>query len=469
MDRTRKIVLSVLALALFSSLSFFNVLLFHTLVEIITVVVAFSIFVIAWNSREFNENHFLGFVGIAYLFIGVFDLFHALSYKNMGIFPANDANLPTQFWIIARYMESVSILLALAFMNRPVKYRALFSLYSFITVFLFIILLYFGAFPDCFVEGKGLTQFKVLSEYLISVLLGISIVRLYQMRQKFDTRIFHVLIASLIFTIASELFFTFYVSVFGLSNIFGHILKLCSFYLIYYALIETGFREPFSFLFKELSDHKDELEEMLEQKDLLNREIHHRVKNNLLIITSLLKLQERQMTDKSAQDAFAESQSRIKAISLIHESLYASDDVRNVDMTKYIKKLTNAIFSSFKVEGGYVRHELDIDPVEMDVNVAIPCGLILNELITNSIKHACQDRDIFSVRIALKDDPPLGYIMVVSDNGPGLPEGFDIDNTDSFGMDIIKSLVTQIEGEITFSNNPGAEFLISIPHMDMYS
>jgi hypothetical protein len=266
--------------------SYYNYLLFHSLAEMFSIIVACGIFMIVWNSRAFIDNNYLLFIGISYLFIGGLDLVHVFAYKGMGIFKGYGANLPTQFWIAARYTESVSLLIAPFFLNRKVKFYFLFSVYS-LSFAILLTSIFAGVFPDCYVEGSGLTTFKIASEYLICLILAGSIFFLYQQRSNFDKNIFSLLVLSIIATIIAELFFTFYISVYGLSNLVGHYFKIISFILIYKAIIETGLVKPYSLLFRNLKQNEETLQE--EQKRLKEALARVKTLSGLLPICSVCK------------------------------------------------------------------------------------------------------------------------------------------------------------------------------------
>jgi hypothetical protein len=234
--------------------TFVNYLLFHSLVEIFSIVVAFSFFMITWNSRHYIKNQYLLFVGIAYLFIAFLDLMHTLSYKGMPIFTDYDY-YANQLWIGARYLESITLVTAFYFLGttRIFKPVALLFVYAVVTSLLIASIFYWKIFPVCFVEGQGLTAFKKISEYVICLILLGCLALLYKNRARFDWKIYNILLLSIICTIISELAFTFYISNYGFSNLIGHYFKLFSFYLIYTAIIETGVREPYEIIFKELN------------------------------------------------------------------------------------------------------------------------------------------------------------------------------------------------------------------------
>jgi signal transduction histidine kinase len=279
--------------------SLYDYLLFHSLVEIFSVLIAFGIFAIAWNCRRFMDNAFFLFLGIAYLFIGGLDLIHALAYKGMGVFRGFQTNLPTQLWISARYMESVSLLIASTFLVRNIKKRFIFIAYILAVSLILSSIFYWHIFPDCFVEGLGLTRFKKVSEYLISSILIGSIILMFKHKTAFDENIFWLLIASIVVTIGSELAFTFYISAYGFSNFAGHFLKAISFYLIYKAIIESSLVRPYSLIFRtlkqreeELSHFNFELEKRVEQRTVaLQKEINDRkhVQRELLRSKAMLQ------------------------------------------------------------------------------------------------------------------------------------------------------------------------------------
>ncbi|MBW2709729.1 MAG: hypothetical protein JRD04_10765 [Deltaproteobacteria bacterium] len=229
--------------------SLYSYLLFHSLAEIFSIVVVWTIFVLAWNSRRIMDNNYLLLIGIAYLFIGGLDLVHTLGYRGMGIFHGYDANLPTQLWIASRYMKSLSLLIAPLFLSRRLRADLVLTIYALITALVLMSVFYWHIFPTCFVEGVGLTPFKKISEYIISIILIGAITLLFQKRKEFDGRVFRLLVAAMVITIAAELAFTFYISAYGFSNLVGHYFKIISFYLIYKAIIETGLTRPYTLLF----------------------------------------------------------------------------------------------------------------------------------------------------------------------------------------------------------------------------
>ena len=223
-------------------ISNYSYIFFHTLAETFSIAIAIGVFIIAWNSRKFFDNNYLLFIGIAYLFIAGIDLVHTLAYRGMNIFIGYSSSaLATQLWIAARYFQAISLLIAPVFINRKLNVKAIVVIYALITGGL-LTTIFLGFFPITFIEGYGLTQFKIISEYIISVILIGSIFFLWKYKNKFNKSTFYLIIASIILTIFSELAFTFYISVYGLSNVFGHFFKIIAFYLIYKAFIQANLR-----------------------------------------------------------------------------------------------------------------------------------------------------------------------------------------------------------------------------------
>jgi len=242
----------------------YNYLLFHSIAEIFSIVVACGIFLLAWNSRSLIKNSYILFIGIAYLFVAGLDMIHTLAYEGMGVFYEYEANLSTQLWLSARYLESISLLIAPFLIKQRLKAKPIFIGYTIFTLLIVASIFYWRIFPVCFVEGTGLTAFKKVSEYIICFILFTSVVMLLRKRTEFEPGILRLLVASITVTIASELAFTLYLDVTGLFNLIGHYLKIISFYLIYKAIIETGFKKPLTLLFGDLEQSENRLRAAVE-------------------------------------------------------------------------------------------------------------------------------------------------------------------------------------------------------------
>jgi len=251
---------SVLFVGLYLS-SLQSYLLFHTLAELFSVVVACGMFFIAWNSREFMRNNYLLFLGIAYMYIAGLDLVHMLVYQGMGIFPGYGPNYATQLWVAARFLESLCLLIAPMLFNRKLKAEIVFGLLSIYFVVALAAIFYWKIFPVCYVNGIGLTKFKVVSEYIICLILVASMMTLMRKKSHFEPATLKLIAGSIGFTIAEELAFTVYVGVYDFPNFIGHYLKIVSFYLLYKAIIQTGLKKPYKMLFRGLEEERQALEQ----------------------------------------------------------------------------------------------------------------------------------------------------------------------------------------------------------------
>lgn len=260
---------SALSVAMFAVLVFgvhlsshYSYLLFHSVAEFFSIFIAVTLFIIAINCAASIRNQYILFIGLSYLFVGVIDFLHTLAYKGMPIFTDYDYYAP-QFWIAARYMESISMLVGFGFLGtrRQVHIPLTLAVFTLITTLLVASILYFKVFPVCFEAGKGLTPFKVVSEYVICALLLGSVYLLHVRRYLFDSRVYHCLQWSLVLMIATELCFTLYVSD-AMSDAFnqiGHICKIAAFALIYRAVVVTGLRDPVNLLFREIKQREASL------------------------------------------------------------------------------------------------------------------------------------------------------------------------------------------------------------------
>ena len=193
---------------------------------------------------------------------------------------------------------------------------------------------------------------------------------------------------------------------------------------------------------------------------LLLKEIHHRIKNNLQVISSLLYLQSKKINDKVIADMFKESQDRVKSMAIAHEKLYMSGEMGKIDIKEYTRDITTSLFQSYELSSNSVKLSLDVDTVLMDIDTAIPCGLIINELVTNSLKHAFPEGRNGRIFIEFHRENN-NYKLVVGDNGKGLPTDFDIQKTETLGLKLITTLVGQIDGMFDLNRIGGTMFTIA--------
>jgi two-component sensor histidine kinase len=200
----------------------------------------------------------------------------------------------------------------------------------------------------------------------------------------------------------------------------------------------------------------------LDEKVLLLREIHHRVNNNLQIIISLTKLQIRTLEDPWMKQVLAETQNRVRAMSLVHEKLYLSENLSSIDLYDYTRFLATQLFASYGIDHRRVTLLTEIGKIALDIDTAIPLGLVLNELISNALRHAFPDNRSGTLSISSHVRDNL-ITLVIKDDGPGLKPGFDWKETDSLGLRLTNSLVDQLGGTIERGPGTGTMFIITLP------
>lgn len=208
-----------------------------------------------------------------------------------------------------------------------------------------------------------------------------------------------------------------------------------------------------------------ELEEALEEKEILLKEVHHRVKNNLQLISSLLNLQIPYIGDNKSAELFKESQNRVRTIAMVHDKIYQSKCLDRIDFADYIRNIVSTLFQAYNVNQEKVNFELKLDELDMNIETSIPCGLIITELLTNSIKHAFPDDLEGRIKVELLD-VNNNVILKIADNGIGFSEKVNLDNPDSFGLQLVNLLVNQLRGTIELRSDDETEFIINFEELN---
>jgi PAS domain S-box-containing protein len=558
---------------------------FQISTELLPLVLSFSIFVITWLVFKKSTNNHSLFLGLTFFIIGLFDLYHILSYPFMPDFiTPNSLHKSQIFWGEARLVSAV-LFLASAYVNNEtfqVLHKKPVLVASAAVISFSFISLITGIYPDLFPllnspEGDPTREKMLLLIITAMILLYTSYLYTLRIRETGE-KILFCLIYGFVLMAFSDLIYLFF-------DYPGHLLKAAGYYFFYLGIFKTSVDIPYetmveagekriheieeryrklfdsandaiiltdldnnvtawnksaerifgwtekeilgnrflplafdsklqsdnekiihdaisggvvsgietvllrkdgssinvsmtvsplldekhnvmglSGIFRDISERKkaqEQIENSLKEKEVLLREIHHRVKNNMQIISSLLRLQSGYITEKKYKDMYMESQNRIATMSLIHEKLYQSSDLTKIEVGGYIKELVNGLFISYDINQGKITTKIDIENVSLGINSAIPCGLIINELISNSLKYAFQDGKSGEVRISLRSIGDGFLELIIADSGKGFPIDMDFRNTKSWGMRMVTILVeNQLHGEISLNRDRGTQFHI---------
>jgi signal transduction histidine kinase len=489
-------------------------LLFHASAEIFSSIVAFTIFALAWHTRRFQENDFLLFLGVAYLFVAGLDIIHMLSYSGMSFFQEYGSNLPTQLWLAARYLQAASLLIAPLFLTRKLKLKLDVTIYAAVSALLLLSIFTWKIFPTAYIDGVGLTAFKRISEYVICAILLAAIIVFARKRKEFDPLVFKLIIASIAVTIASELSFTLYTSPNGFFNMMGHLLKIVAFYLIYLAIVETGLERPYDILFRKLKQreealavYRDHLEDevaarteaLLESNVRLNQEVSERIRKErqleettgqlraLAVQQESVREEERRRIALEVHDKLGQELTALK-LGLRSLSKHIPDDEGmkeridqmsgSVDETirtvrRISSELRPALLDDLGLaaalewqlkafgEQAMVETSLAASLDESYLNPATRVGLfrISQEALTNIARHSGASR--VEVELSEQDGELL---LAIRDNGRGAKSN-ELSNPSSMGILGMKERAYAFGGrvEITGEDGQGTSVMVKMP------
>jgi signal transduction histidine kinase len=482
--KTYSIYLQLLSiLGLVYVLHIYNYLLFHSFAELLSIVIAFSIFIIAWNSRDYFENKILFFIAMSMLPVAVISALHTFSFKGVSIFDGITANVPTQLWLIGRYFFSGSLLIA-PFIADKIKKKG-FILYGMIGILASILILFFAFhfFPDAYVEGHGLTVFKIYSEYVIIALLGGALYGFYTKRGQFDREVYRYIVFAIISAMISEFMFTLYFIVTDEFNLLGHIFQITTFFFLYAGLVEINMMDPYRLMFKSLNDLNTTKSEFLSLAS-------HQLKNPLSVI---LLSADMMHTDESFSTVDP------------HYHRYAGD-IRYAVLR--MKKIIDTLLNTTKIELGIAEikkeyidpalliretiaelerlakengvlvesiiEEGDLPTIQSDRQLL---GIVFENILSNAIKYS---RPNERVEVAVVMEPR--FAISVRDYGYGIPENqrskilrdnFRGDNVaglmkegSGLGLYMVKKIADKINVAISFESTEGEGTTFTLTFQD---
>jgi signal transduction histidine kinase len=476
-------ILGLAAIACLYALSIYNYLVFHAIVEVAVIIVAGTIFLIAWRSRKFLGNSYLLFIGIAYLFVGVIELIHILAYRGMGVFPGGGTNLPTQIWLAARFMESISLVLAALIADKKLRPVATLTAYAAATALILLSIFYWGIFPVSFVEGSGLTPFKIYSEYAIIILFFTSLVLLRNIRERFDKGVYRLLSVSIGATILAELAFTGYESPYDILNFTGHIFLLASFYLMYKAIIVTAIDKPHYIIFRSLKEREGELEEARSQAELYVDLMSHDINNMNQVGIGNLELA--LMSGDMSEDTKA---LLTKALESLENSSRLISNVRKlqgapttalepIDLGRTLEDVSSS-YSDAMAGKAVIRYQRPSGYIVMANGLLRD---VFSNLVENAVKHSGHPVEIdIDIKKITESGKPC-YRVSIQDNGPGIPDeqkarlfqrlyrGRTKVKGSGLGLYLVKTLVEYFKGRVWVEDRvpgdhtKGSRFVVTLP------
>jgi signal transduction histidine kinase len=432
-------------------LSQYSYLLFHSIVEVSSIVVASCVFLIGWLSVRFTQNRLYLFLGVTYLVSGVVDLLHTLAYKGMTVFvgydPA-DPNLATQLWLVARYLQSMGLLLAPLFVNRRLPRHVVIPLF-FLAAALPVGAVFDGVFPAAFAEGH-LTPFKIGSEYVICAILVLAYFNYRRIRQKLDPMLDRWFSLSIVFTIAAELSFTTYTDPYGITNALGHFFKVLSFLSIFRYLVMGTLMKPYTTLFNDLDRKRRSLADINDILVLSNTLLRHDMRHSLSVIRMSLDLYSENHVQSLMTDALIavdQAGELITSVAQMEELAISGGGLNPCSAHEAAQRAVVGCKLPYSIKG--------------DCIVMADMGLeyVIRNLVRNAEIHSQTDR----IAIAIDTDGQWCEIRV-SDWGIGMEEGVrqrafekgvksKLSKGLGLGLYVVKKTVERYGGDVRIESN----------------
>ncbi|UJG41399.1 MAG: hypothetical protein K9W45_02795 [Candidatus Heimdallarchaeum aukensis] len=438
-------------------LSNFNFLLFHIFVEISIIISIIFISIISWYGRKFLSTDFLLILGISKIFVALVEFLHVVSYKGMNIIYGYDANLPTSLWILARYLDALTFVMIFAFTKKKIKLLHIMIGYSIVTGTM-IFLIFARIFPTCYIEGEGLTLFKIISEYIISFLFIVTCFLIYKFRL-FTPKIRRLIIFSLIFNTIGEIFFTFYVSVYGISNVFGHLSLFVSMGFLFVVFVKEGIQNPYNLIFKELIEKNEKIKLMNRTHKIIYSLIKHDLRNRLSAAIGFFEIYNEEKIDPYFQKGMENLE--LALVEMENISSILTEELTDIVYVLDIGKELDDIIKKFNVK---IVKEGDCKARANKTLISVIYNIILNGVTHGSAT-------LVRLKILSRNKT---CIIRISNNGLKIKEEIvnslfveTIQKGDrtSMGLFISNKLISLLGGKITLvSNEEGnVTFEIEVP------
>ncbi|PJZ26534.1 histidine kinase [Leptospira hartskeerlii] len=441
-------------------------LVFHNIAESFSIIVSMSIFGVGWFTYAQSKDKHTLFLGTACLGIALMDMMHMLGYTGMpDLFTPNSPNKSTQFWIIVRFFAAISFLTS-AFIpneNGSFKQRSWLLLGSIsVSAFAFVSVTYYpDLLPVTFSTEIGLTNFKKVSEFVIIFVLILALIAYWFRIPRFGWDHTKYYLYAFVFGISSELVFAVYTTVFDIYNVLGHIYKIISFFLIYRGVFISSINSPY----RNVLETNEKLSKSLSEKENLIKEVYHRSNNTLQVIGSLIFLQAEAYPDSPEIKTIVNRiQDRIQAISLVHRLLFSGQDLSSVPIKQYISELSNYALQTNGNSSCKLNLNLEIEDRKLLFDAVIPIGLILSELLNNSIKYAFPEASSGNISITFYEGQDQRFHLTYSDDGVGIEENYNFKNSSSLGIQLVQGIAeSQLSGKVHFKTGPKFQCEIDFP------
>jgi signal transduction histidine kinase len=467
--------------------SFYSFLLFHSLVELGTILLSFAIFVFTWNTRQYLDNNYLLFIGISFLALLIIDTTNMLVYRGIDIFPQATANMTAQLEIVIRLVHALSFLLALYFLMRNINIYLVMAGYALCLILIFTSIFYWDNFPIVFIEGKGITDFKIWGEYISSLILVIAAIGLVANSSNFKQEVLVFLIIAILAIAVEGLVLT--RTDYQPDNIIHHIVKIISFYLVYKAIIETGLQRPLSILMRNLKRSQEEqwqvslkLAEQNEELEAFAHTVAHDLKNPIsAILMAAVAASDPALDEREKKSFLADIKGTAVKMNSITDNLMMLARVRKSEIhleALDMQEILNSVF--VRLRPMIQEHQAEIHS-QQDWPAAVGYAPWIEEVWANYLSNAIQyGGEPPCIQIGATTQPDGMLRFWIRDNGSGIPleeqsklfKPFSQIQTlksigHGLGLSIVRRIIERLDGQVGVESQPGqgSTFYFTLPEM----